>query len=185
MWAHRTMRSAHGHRPSGRVVSHTESAGMRMLPANLQRGCAYCPYSPDSRLNPSTARAAQRHAANQPSAARTCHREGQSPDWVTGRLTPGQVPRAASRPVPHLAHQRAGRRTGAPRRNPARERRSASAAPGAGLTPSTRRARAAPSRRQRRRGPGQRAPLLGAVQTGWDDQRGQTTCKCGNSLRSA
>jgi hypothetical protein len=45
-----------------------------------------------------TVRAA-RLAANQPSAARTWQRQRQSPDWATGRLTPGQIPVRRVAPV--------------------------------------------------------------------------------------
>ena len=61
----------------------------------------------------STAQGAGRCAAIQPSTvARIWHRQRQSLGWATWRPGPGQVPCAASRLVPHVAHQCADRRAG-------------------------------------------------------------------------
>jgi len=104
---------------------------MRVFPAYLQGGCAYRPYSPDSRRGSGTARAAQRHAAIQPStAARAWHRQRQNPDWVTERLTPGQSPVRRTAPGSSRGGPvRRQARRAAPRRNPAPERCSAPVRP--------------------------------------------------------
>ena len=54
---------------------------MCVFPTYLQSGSAYRSYSPNSRRGSGTARAAQQHAAIQPSsAARTWYGKRQSPD---------------------------------------------------------------------------------------------------------
>ena len=91
----------------------TATGDMRVFPDYLPGGCAYRPYSPDSRRGSGTARAAQRHTAIQPStAARTWLRQRQDPDRVTGRLTRGQVPPCRTAPGSSRGDQCAGRRTG-------------------------------------------------------------------------
>lgn len=102
-----------------------------VFPTCLRGSCDYRLYSPDSRCGSGTARAAQRDATIQPSiAARDGGRQRQSPDWVAGRLTPGQVP--VRRTAPDSSRGAATRRPtrkAAPRRNPASERRSTPTGP--------------------------------------------------------
>ena len=145
----------------------TATGDMRVFPDYLPGGCAYRPYSPDSRRGSGTARAAQRHTAIQPStAARTWLRQRQDPDRVTGRLTRGQVPRAAPRPVPHVGTSAPAGAQGCATAQPAPKRRSAPGRP----APDGHHPRDAPELarracRQRTRDPGQRTRLLGVDQT--------------------
>lgn len=77
---------------------------------DLQVGCDYRLYSPDSRRSPGSARAARRRAAHPATdGGQDLVSAASSLGWATCRSAPGRIPCAAPRLVRHLAHQRAVR----------------------------------------------------------------------------
>ena len=153
------------------------SIDMRVFPAYLQGGCAYRPYSPDSRRGSGTARAraaARRHPAID--GGQGLASAASKPDWVTERLTPGQSPVRRTAPGSSRGGPvRRQARRAAPRRNPAPERHSA---PVRQRRTDTIGAPSLPSANARP-WPADAAPGSGPDRQ--DSQRGWTTCKCGNS----